>query len=91
MNKKSSMTAGILNFFLPGIGVVYVVGRRFAIFGFVAWITLVALQVLALAGAVIQEMPGIGFWFVLTLGHNICAGILAAAFVKARASTGRQE
>ena len=87
MGKKSSITAGLLNFFFPGIGLAYLAGKTFALFGVLTWISLVILQGLALAAAESQEMPGLGFWLVLMFLHNASGAALAAALAKVRTKT----
>ena len=77
------MTAGMLNFFLPGIEFAYLIGLRFGLLGVLAWASLLVLQLLAFTGSVIPETTGVLFWLIVVLFHNSCAGILAAALARA--------
>ncbi len=67
---------------IPQDSLQHLVGKGAAVFGFLARLDLVAIQLLALAGAVIQETPGAGFWLVLTLGHNACRGVWVEILVR---------
>ena len=81
--RKTGLLVGVLNFFFPGLGLASVLGRSSIPSSFVSWVTLVALQLLALAGAVSPEMPGDRVWLILLLGHNISSGVTAALAARA--------
>jgi hypothetical protein len=82
MDNKSRLTAGILNFFLPGFGLAYLAGWRWGVFGILSWVTLLSLELGAFVGLGGQEMAGTGLWLFLVLVQSICSGILAASLAK---------
>jgi len=82
MDDKSRLTAGILNFFLPGFGLAYLAGWRWGVFGILSWVSLLLLELAAFVGFAGKDMAGAGLWLVLVLVQSFCAGILAASICK---------
>ena len=56
MNNKSKLTAGVLNFFLPGLGLAYLAGRRWVVFGVLCSMSLLSLQLADLVG-LMSDVP----------------------------------
>ena len=76
------MVASVLNFFLPGVGLGYLVGRRLVVFGALSWVSLLLIQLAAFAALISEEKSGAGLWLLLVSVHSLCAGVLAAALAK---------